>query len=82
MGRTVLQGLPFTQSANRNRAGVFQTGQNIAQNNLVTLVQGTQEPQLQDGDIGYFLLIRNLVTLGAIQAVKAAANGKETGANA
>lgn len=43
-----------------NRGGVFQSGTNIAQINLVPLMQTTAEPRLsKDGNIGDLLLIRN-----------------------
>ena len=58
-------GVSLHAVSEKNRAGVFQAGQNVAQINLVPIVQGTQEPQLpKDGDIGDLLLIRNLFTLG------------------
>ena len=58
-------GVSLHAVSEKNRAGVFQAGQNVAQINLVPLVQGTQEPQLpKHGDIGDLLLIKNVVTLG------------------
>ena len=56
-------GVSLHAVSEKNRAGVFQAGQNVAQINLVPLVQGTQEPQLpKHGDICDLLLIRNVVT--------------------
>ena len=58
-------GVSLHAVSEKNRAGVFQAGQNVAQINLVPLLQGTREPQLpKQGDIGDLLLIRNTVTLG------------------
>ena len=47
-----------------NRGGVFQSGHNVGQINLVPLEQETREPRLpKDGKVGDLLLIRNTVPL-------------------
>jgi hypothetical protein len=58
------EGIGVHAVSNSGRGGVFQSGRNVAQINLVPLQQNTAEPELpKQGEIGDLLLIVNSVTV-------------------
>jgi hypothetical protein len=60
-----ISGVAVSAVSTSNRAGVFQSGTNIAQISLVPLEQKTAEPELpKDGNVGDILLILNKTKLG------------------